>query len=388
MNYNHPNRNDSAVIVRVMCAVVFVVFSFLWLYFFQADILKVAQHVLSGGRTSYKPIVGTVLITTSLVLLQLFVYKLTHLRKNLHALTYFPSMLLLAVLTSVGQNLDLQFSFGPWLWLFPLLFLWWIGSVWAARALETYSIRTFVGFFSRRMWINMLLMVLMIIGVTVAGNTNAVFHYRVHAEAAMVDQDFDEALRVGNRSWETDSCLLMVRMYALSRKGQLGDRLFAYPIIPSSKAMLPTSGQVRMMLYPVDSVYRHLGAIPRYEMHPMDYLRTIIRSGQAKPAAIDYLLCGYLIDKDLDAFARELPRYYKTDGTLPHYYREALVLYNRQRTNPVVVYHDAVLDVDYQDLQKLEATYRVASERKGKVLENYANSYWYYYFYVSSDAER
>ena len=93
---------------------------------------------------------------------------------------------------------------------------------------------------------------------------------------------------------------------------------------------------------------------------------------------------GYLLDKDIDAFAREVSRYYPINSdSLPRHYREALVLYNHRRSNPVITYKDAVLDVDYNDLQKLEASCQNDTERKGKVMESYANSYWYFFDYVS-----
>ena len=119
-------------------------------------------------------------------------------------------------------------------------------------------------------------------------------------------------------------------------------------------------------------------------MKPMDYLAAIDRSHKASPAAADYILCGYLLDKDIDAFAREVGRYYPINSdSLPRHYREALVLYNHRRSNPVITYKDAVLDVDYNDLQKLEASCQNDTERKGKVMESYANSYWYFFDYVS-----
>jgi hypothetical protein len=230
----------------------------------------------------------------------------------------------------------------------------------------------------------MMQMVLMIIGVAVISNTNAVFHFRMHAESALNEGDYNEALRVGSRSHETDGNLMMLRMYALSRQGLLGERLFHYPLVPSSEVMLPTDSTVLMVRYPVDSLYRYLGAKPKQSMKPMDYLAAIDRSHQASPAAADYILCGYLLDKDIDAFAREVGRYYPINSdSLPRHYREALVLYNHRRSNPVITYKDAVLDVDYNDLQKLEASCQNDTERKGKVMESYANSYWYFFDYVS-----
>ena len=104
MNYNHPNKNSSTVAIRLMCAIVFLTFSFVWLYCFQADVLAAAQHVLSKGLTSYKPFVGAVLITLVLQVLQLIVFALTRLRKRSHALTYLPSMLALAVITDINST--------------------------------------------------------------------------------------------------------------------------------------------------------------------------------------------------------------------------------------------------------------------------------------------
>jgi hypothetical protein len=98
-------------------------------------------------------------------------------------------------------------------------------------------------------------------------------------------------------------------------------------------------------------------------------------------AVADYVLCGCLIDRDIDAFARLLPQFYTVDDSLPRHYREALTLYTHQSSLPVVVYHDAVMDQDWEDLQKLRKEYASPNERKGKVAERYRGSYWYYYLY-------
>ena len=380
MNYNHQVRNDGTTTIKAVCAVVLVCFTFLWLYCFQADVMYVTQHVLSGGLTRYHRLLGAVVLTALLWLLQLVVYRFVKLHKRGHALTWFPSMLVLAVLSSVDADFYRHATTGIWVWLAPLLLVVWGLLVWLAKIVQPYETDSRSFSVLRRVWINLLTAVLMIIGVAACGNTNAVFHFRTHAEVAMLQGDYDEALRVGERSLETDSSLVMVRMYALSRQGQLADRLFEYPLVPTSDAMLPTQQQAtRLMAYPADSLYRHLGAIPRRAMQPMDYLRAILRSGQAKPAAVDYLLCGYLIDCDLDGFASELTHYYTVSDSLPRYYREALVLYNHLRSHPLVVYKDPVLDTDYTDMRKMLATCRQESERRRMLLENYAGSYWHYF---------
>lgn len=143
------------------------------------------------------------------------------------------------------------------------------------------------------------------------------------------------------------------------------------------------------MLYPNDSIYRFLGAIPRYNMDAMTYLEVLRNNGQGTEAVKDYILCGYLIDKDLDGFVSALLSYYGTPDSLsqnvcdslPKHYREALTLYVHTRSNPAFVYHNSVMDMDFEDLQALEKQYPSFTERKIKVYDQYSGTYWWYYEY-------
>ena len=388
MNYNHPKRNSSTIGIRLMCAIVFLTFSFVWLYCFQADILAAAQHVLSKGLTHYNPFVGAVLITLSLQLLQLIVYALARLRKRSHALTYLPSMLVLAMITDINMDLDGNFSLGAWWWIFPLVIVVWLVFVVLARILQTVESDTeSTGLFSRAMWINMLTMALLIILVMVFSNTNAVFHYRMRAETHLLSGDYAGALEVGEKSLESDADLQMLRMYALSRTGELGERLFAYPVREQSESMLPVEGKSKFVMYPTDSLYKFLGARPKGEMTTVRYLELMQRRDTLDDKHIaDYQLCGLLIDKRLDDFVLSLRQHY-TEGDsliidhLPRHYREAMTLYTHLRSKPVIIYHNSVMDEDWKNLQELEAKYPDATERKGKVEEQYRGTYWYYYEY-------
>lgn len=384
MNYNNPPKNGSTIIIRVMCAIVFILFSFCWLYFFEADVMQMAQHVLSGGLTHYNRLVGAIVLTLLLYLLQVIITHFVKLMTHAYALSYFPSMLLLAMLTSVRQlgSSDITHDFSWWgvalvsvLWLF-LVFL-------AHIARELDDDRQGAGLFSRQMWINILLMSLMIMGVAWIGNSNAVFHYRMAVEKNLLEGDVEDALKVGRKSLESDHNLLMLRMYALARHDELGEHLFEYPVTGNSDVMLPTGGLSGMLLYPVDSLYRYLGARPGEKLAPMRYL-TLLQRRDSLPhrkAVDDYLLCGLLIDRQLDRFASEVGRRYQINDSLPKHYREALILYRHQRAHPVVVYHHAVMDEDYDNLQALKKEYPRRSEQHVKVEEQYNGTYWYYYEY-------
>ncbi len=396
MNYNHPLINGSTVTIRVMCAIVFLLFSFCWL-FFQADQLAMTQHVLSGGLTQYDPVMGTLIITGLLMVLQLCINHFLRLKKRSHALTYVPSMMLLALVSEVSQQIESGDGVSPWTWVLPLLVLLVLGAVvWVARlAQEVESDRNFT-LFSRPMWINALMMAVQIICVAWIGNTNAVYHYRMQTETLLADGKYQKALEVGKESLESDANLLMLRMYALARENALGEKLFEYPITANVEQMLPTSGRTRMYYCPEDSLYKFLGGRPAEAMTPMHFLDLLERRDTTlntrTPAPprprtsvsplIDYKLCGLLIDRQIDRFAREIGKYYPLDDHLPKHYREALVLYTHSRSNPVVVYHHDVTDEDWRNLQELESRFPNATERQGRVEDQYHGTYWYYYKYL------
>lgn len=383
MNNLRRDKNSSTFSIRLMCAIVFVVFTFCWLFFFQADVLMMSQHVLSSGLTHYNPFIGAVLITLVLWAIQFVVYSILRLEKRSHALTYLPSMLLLGMLSAVKpvgpDNIEIGFS-----WYLPLLilFIWWLFTMLGRLAQEVENDKV-IALFSQPMWINMLIMSLMMMIVAWIGNSNAVLHYRLNTERCLLEGNVDKALKVGKKSLESDADLTMLRMYALARKGTLGESLFEYPVTCNSSQMLPTDSLSVLMMYPADSLYKFMGARPAARMTPMRYLQLLERRDSVlNPVVADYQLCGYLIDRQLDKFASEIGRYYTINDSLPRHYREALTLYTHLRAHPVVVYHQTVMDVDYNNLRELEKKYPLRSERKGKVEEQYHDTYWYYYEYM------
>ena len=372
-------------IVLWTCAIAFLLFAFLWLFRFQADVLAALQYVMSGGRTQYHPLVGAVIITLLLQLLQLLVYRFAfRLTNRGHALTYFPSMLILALISAVNTDIALSYAWGFWWVLILLALAAWVGVCMVVRYVQNVEPdRNVNEFFSCSMWINMLVMFLMMIGVAAIGNTNAVFHYGMHAETCLLQGDYKGALDTGWESLESDANLQMIRMYAMAQRGELGDRLFHYPIVGNSNVMLPTSGETSFVRYPVDSLYHAFGAKPARPMLPNTYLKLLSdRSSLAK----DYLLCGLLIDRHLDEFVTSLQQFYAVGDSLdadrlPTHYREALTLYCHSRRHPVLLYRNAVMEEDYRNLQELERKYPDDTERKGKVEDWYGNTYWYYYNY-------
>jgi len=382
MNYNHPTRNSSTTGVHLMCAIVFACFSFCWLYFFQQDLLAMAQHVLSGGITHYNRLIGAIVVTGILLFVQMLVFRLSNLNRRMHALTYGLSFILLGVLSDIAESDEGGITRQTSWWFIIFILLAWLGTLLMARYLQKVEDNDNAGFFSRTMWLNLMMMFILMTFVPWIGNTNAVFHYRMKVEQCLKDGEYDEALMVGKKSLESDEHLTMLRMFTLAKKGELGEHLFEYPISGNSSKMLPTDSTTCMMLCPEDTIYRFFGARPGERLTPARYLELIQRRDVIPEKAVhDYQLCGMLIDKDLDRFVANLGKYYTVNDSLPKHYREALTLYTRSRSNPLVVYHNSVMDEDYNNLLELEKQYPMKSERMGKVEEHYRGTYWYYYRY-------
>lgn len=292
----NPQIKHSTIVMQVTCAVLFCLFVFVWLYAFQGDLLAVTQHVLSQGQTHYNHLVGAIIITFLLFGLQMLVASWTRLRNYSYAITFFPSLLLLGVLS------DYEFMTGQsyvCYWLAPLLLAAWLQLVrWCKREHSLVGLQNVSGFFSSLLWANVLQLFVMMLVVGFMANTDAVLHYRAHAELALMKGDVEEALRVGEKSAETDESLTMLRAFALSKAGRQPDDLLGYALRGTSADLLPiTHGSASLLILPADSIWIHLGARPGSSISSVErYLYALRRDSLAQPAMGNYQRYVELLD--------------------------------------------------------------------------------------------
>lgn len=342
------------------------------------------QHVLSGGTTRYDRTIGAILITSVLFLLNVGVGKLTRFDGWMFVLNYIPSLLLLILLTSGDQNFDVRAFPNSIVITVSVLLLLYV--LWAVlfRLKLLFSIKTSIGgSILGSLWKSLLIMSAMFLIVCILGNTDEVFHYRLRIERYLTLNDYNNALCVGDYSDDTDESLTMLRAYALSRTKQLGERLFEYPIPKGgSDILLPNGSDIKCMLLPESDIFKQLGIRKKGRMKSLEYLLYLENHGLAMKSVTDYILCGYLLDKNLDGFVNTIrTKYNLSSPSLPKHYREALTLYTHLRSNPVLVFHSEIMDADYADFQKLEKQYDDKLEEYSYVKDTYGGTYWFYYFY-------
>ena len=383
-NSNRNREDGSATVVRTVCAIVFLLFVAIYVFFYQEDTLALTQHILSGGATIYSRVIGGIIITIVLALLHFTTAKVMRTKPLcIYALSCFPSLYILAMLTDFDTSQPLS----PWRWwaiLMPLAAAVWWGVVYFLGELLRYrcsDIRHEEGYLARTLGCNIFILAAMMIGVGLLSNSNDIIHYRLRMERLLMHGEYAKALEVGKASDKTDASLTMLRVFALAHEGRLGDELFKYPVRGTSASIVPELSDGKMLMLSPDSVYRMLGAIPRHGQTTKNYLKAIVKSGQATKAAIEYQLCGMLIDKDLDGFVNLLMKTHKIDDTLPLHYREALILYTHRRSSPKVVYSNTVMDTDYDDMQRLEAETKSPGERRIQIYKQFSGTYWEYFDY-------
>ena len=381
-NSNRNREDGSATVVRTVCAIVFLLFVAIYVFFYQEDTLALTQHILSGGATIYSRVIGGIIITIVLALLHFTTAKVMRTKPLcIYALSCFPSLYILAMLTDFDTSQPLS----PWRWwaiLMPLAAAVWWGVVYFLGELLRYrcsDIRHEEGYLARTLGCNIFILAAMMIGVGLLSNSNDITHYRLRMERLLMHGEYAKALEVGKKSDKSDANLTMLRVFALAHEGRLGDELFKYPVRGTSASIVPELSDGKMLMLSPDSVYRMLGAIPRHGQTTKNYLKAIVKSGQATKAAIEYQLCGMLIDKDLDGFVNLLMKTHKIDDTLPLHYREALILYTHRRSSPKVVYRNTVMDTDYDDMQRLEAETKSPGERRIQIYKQFSGTYWEYF---------
>ena len=383
-NSNRNLEDGSATVVRTVCAIVFLLFVAIYVFFYQEDTLALTQHILSGGATIYSRVIGGIIITIVLALLHFTTAKVMRTKPLcIYALSCFPSLYILAMLTDFDTSQPLS----PWRWwaiLMPIAAAVWWGVVYFLGELLRYRCsdnRHEEGYLARTLGCNIFILAAMMIGVGLLSNSNDITHYRLRMERLLMHGEYAKALEVGKASDKTDASLTMLRVFALAHEGRLGDELFKYPVRGTSASIVPELSDGKMLMLSPDSVYRMLGAIPRHGQSTKHYFNAIVKSGQATKAAIEYQLCGMLIDKNLDGFVNLLMKTHKIDDTLPLHYREALILYTHRRSSPKVVYRNTVMDTDYDDMQRLEAETKSPGERRIQIYKQFSGTYWEYFDY-------
>lgn len=409
-NYNYKNYEYPTGVVRYTCGAIFCLFSVVYLLFIQGELLCQAQYVLSDGRTSYSITLGAIIITLILQIIQWAISKYSKLPPAWHALTYIPSFLILAMLTSFNPHSLHIFTFGIWSWIVPLTVILYIALVITIRVNhrhvskpESHSI------FHNCLpcWITLLALIML---CSLASTVPDTYLYELKTERLILEGKTEEATEVGKKSLASSVRLTNLRMYALSLQEKLADDLFDYPQDYKSEGLICLTDtnrkEHRTTAY---DICQHLGdnSFPLHSTSTKDYLKRLLNEAALlqenlnntnsmnlqqsdslmlaynlqtrllplySRRILNYYLCALLLDGDISEFHSTIVSKVGITNTdsLPKSYREALVMIDHS-------YQDSLIQERYESYLQMCDTLQDPVIRSNLTRREFGNTYWWYY---------
>lgn len=362
------------------CGLLFSVFSLSYLIGLQSDVMSMTQHLLSKGSTTYSHTWGGIIIT-SLLLLLATLYKRTKIfPTHSQALYFFPSCIILGLITCVvpeeGWDVNIKVS---WVYL-SLCILIYLFATWVS--LHFPNTRNGKQNLMPHLWTNILLMALQFCMIGSIGNCNDIYHYRLRTERLIMEGNDSTALSVGKMSQATDRNLSALRAFALSRRGELGEKLLEYPQEYGSNGLLPKPTDTISTYNWTKKLYRYLGGYPgRGITDAKQFLEILSQYDNARPATHDYLLCAYLLDKELDKFVTTLPTFYIMNDSLPVHYKEAIIIYTQEKGEVCNYFTDKSIEESINGYNNFARQFNDSIERSNKCRREYGHTYWWYYHF-------
>ena len=377
----NKNRRRTARIIAVASGLLFSAFSFTYLSVFQKDVMEALHYSLAQGKTVYAPWMSAVLITVVLLVLRWAVNALVGLKGPLKALSYFPSCLLLGVLTDVGHNVYHGGGISDtWGWMLPL-------------CLVLYGVLGWLLARAARLWLNpempdiwvvnsnfmtLLMLCFMTIGI---GNTNVHFHHELQVEEALRKQDYGRALLVAEKTMDPSRNLTALRAYAMSRQGTMGEDLFRYPQLYGAAGLLMGTSDEKALRLNADSLSVYLGAKPALGEPALTFFRRICEEESGNYTTLDYYLSALLLEKKLDEFVRAFDELYTVRDSIPYYYRQALFLDSKMHPSAATDSADVALEELWGKYQQKQQELSGQRGEANYMRREFGDTYWWYYQY-------
>lgn len=387
----------------------FISIGYIYLYFFQGDLMSMTQHILSHGRTTYHITLYTLIIMSVLTVLGIVISRFLYLPIRTLALAWFPSCWILGLMTRVSLHIPGVQNDSASIWWFVIsaiiyLFSLVLAQLYNQNRNENSSLSTLLS-------PNLALMVLSFSFLFATGNTNRLIHDELRLEKYAYNEDYDEVISHTDRKSMLSRPMMYLRTYALSKQGKLGDELFTHPYLLGSDALLPQLID-SLRPYNMPSAFRkHLGGMPIHDMSVTNFMRYLTADSLCSNTAKEYLLCALLLDCNIDEFRDSLASFYipsdslaqfdqllknrkpwikksnidtktMSIANLPRHFAEALTLDNAHNPSPISVLtpekNRVNIFIEPSDTT-FNANYKIFLQDSLGASDTYKKTYWYYY---------
>lgn len=368
--------------VRIVCAIVFCIFSFTFLAVYQAPLLEVLYDLTATGKLQYNEYITAGIITFVLLLITLWLNKFAKFNREWEAFAYLPACVILAFITNIDRTIYTGGGFSwSWVWIcFFVLFIY-VFLSWILRRVLFMRIKDITRAANRIMWRNLLLLSILFGFTGFLSDCDENFMHESLVYHYIKKGDIQTAKRVARRSLIASQELTAGRVYLLAKDNELGNFLFTYPQYYGLDGLLFCSEQTSPLS--ADMVYDFLKVRPQSGENTLTFLRRAVEIDTVSETVKDYYLSALLLDKRLSEFVEVLHRFYNlSDVNLPLHYKEALLLYAETNDSYELPFKDEELEKKYNDMIVLERKYEDILVRSNYVRKFFGNTYWWYYIYA------
>lgn len=338
----YPLSNKRTVrIVAIVNSLFFWIFSLIYLAVFQGDLMVFRAESLFEGRLDYHPWIGALAITGLLWLLRLLVDKVLRFGAKGYAFSYLPSFLILGGITFYAESYRFPLALGVFAGTVLLSLLFFAG--WS-REITKFTVLGTVN-------LNLQELLLLCCLTVAVGNTDENLHHELSMASAFGKGEYDKVLRIGDKSLSVSPKMAEYRICALSRTGQLADRLFEYP-------------------------------------QPYTTLPILSEKSADVREVFDMSMVALLLNRDLEGFYREMGKARNSPNTLPRHYAEAMIFYRYLHPELLSVVDDKVSDANFKSfitfLSQLKSEKVTSLVEVNSMKREFGNTYWFYYLYDSN----
>ena len=367
--------------ISMVCSLLFAIFSFVYLYIFQADILETLHFSLAHGRTVYAPFASSMILTIAFMGVNFCVSNYFKLEGKFHFLSYIPSFIFLVSLTDIRRGIYSEHYSSYNYWLYPLMVVVCLLFLFLGKRLFSITSNSnkdlYVLLNSNLSFL--LLFFLLTIGF---GNSDADFHHEIEMEHQIRSGNMEQALEVGEGSLQSTRTLTALRAMALAQKGELAERMFEYPQYYGSNGLIFPNDPMQVQRYTNETLRDMLGVDINASSNLKEQFARACHDETGKYLVLDYYLCSLLLDRKLDTFVQELDFFVDIDESLPKYYKEAIVMYKASHADCKLESHSGVED-RYKDYCWLKQTKSSSMDYYKQLREQFSETYWWYYDFGS-----
>ena len=367
-------------VVMALCAILFAVFSFLFVAKSQSVLLELLYDEVATGKLQYNAYIVGGVISAVLTIFALWLNKFTGFKREWTAFSFMPSALILAFITDIDRSLYTgEYDYLKWIVVLAVGIFAYAAFSFVLRRILFAKIKNVAMSANRIIWRNLVLFVILFSLVGFLSNGEENFKREALVASYYKKGDSDNALKVGYLSNVASHSLTVQRAYILAKGGMLGERLFEYPQYYGADGLIPAKEQVSPLV--PDSVYALLGASPLQGEEALDVFKRALKNDNVSPAAKDYYLSALLLDRKIVEFTDNVKTLYPDTETanLPKHYQEALVLYSS--INGDSVQASAAMQEQFNAFKALEAEHEDIFVRGNYLRRHFGRTYWWYFLY-------